>query len=76
MLQLKQVMQPQTPAEVFGTYIKGTLVNLTGDMATESNDTDGGLRDLRQVDIGEFDRTEVQEGVHGHQPDPGSCHVG
>ena len=44
-----------------------------GDAATDSG---GGLRDLRQVDIGEFDRTEVQEGVHGHQPDPGSCHAG
>ena len=26
--QLEQKMQPQTPAEVFGTYVKGTLVNL------------------------------------------------
>ena len=44
-----------------------------GDAATDSN---GGLRDICQVDIGEFDRTDVQEGVRGHQPDPGSCHAG
>ncbi|XP_014667721.1 PREDICTED: uncharacterized protein LOC106809232 [Priapulus caudatus] len=28
-LQLQQKMQPQSPAEVFGTYVKGTLVNLS-----------------------------------------------
>ena len=28
-IQLQQAMRPQTPAEVFGAYVKGTLVNLT-----------------------------------------------
>ena len=28
-LRLQQAMRPQTPAEVFGAYVKGTLVNLT-----------------------------------------------
>ena len=28
-LQLQQAMRPQMPAEVFGTYVMGTLVNLT-----------------------------------------------
>ena len=28
-IRLQQSMRPQTPAEVFGAYVKGTLVNLT-----------------------------------------------
>ncbi|XP_063963895.1 uncharacterized protein LOC135156183 [Lytechinus pictus] len=29
MIQLQQAMRPQTPAEVFGNYVKGTLLNLS-----------------------------------------------
>ena len=41
-----------------------------------ATDPGGGIRHIRQGNTSELDRTEVQEGVREHHPDPESCHAG
>ena len=60
-------MRPPTPTEVSWTYVKGTLVNLRGDAATDSG---GGLLDLRQGDTCKIDTPQIPESMQGYSRIP------
>ena len=65
-LQLQQkIMQPQTPAEVFGTYVKGTLLNLSERKFKKAR------TDISRILIAAMQDSDEEESPHVAPPSSG-----